>query len=301
MHSSVWPVLRKIRAQSQWRIAFEVAPGKSNYQLGIQQMNEIAKLKPARPPTAFTLIELLVVIAIIAILAAVLLPVLTAAQQRGYGSACLNNQKQIIEAALMYVDDNTGYLPYCNSDLGNARGPGWLYTGEMLNANLYTNNPVCWESGTLWDYLKIPKVYLCPLDIRNPYFTQRANQLTSYIWDWAESGFAEGVYQNTKVSVVWSPECILFWEPYIPGDSAVAMHAYNDGANYPYYPAYQEGLGTLHDKRGGFVPRLDGSVKFMKQVDFNSDAETVPGQGPGPGGKTYTWWSTFSSSSGNGH
>lgn len=258
------------------------------------------RINTTRHLPAFTLIELLVVIAIIAILAAVLLPVLTLAQQKGYAAACLDNQKQIIEATMMYVDDNSGYLPYCNSDLGNSPGPGWLYTGAMLNASLNTNNILCWESGTLWYYLKIPKAYLCPWDIKNLYFTQRANQLTSYIWDWSESGFAEAVYQNCKVSVVWSPECILFWEPYIPGDSAVAMHAYNDGANYPYYPAYQEGLGTLHDKRGGYVARLDGSVMFMRQADFNADAETVPGNGPGPGGKTYTWWSPFPPST-NGH
>ena len=252
-------------------------------------------MKAMRQLAAFTLIELLVVIAIIAILAAVLLPVLYSAQQRGYAAACLNNQKQIVEATMMYVDDNSGFLPYCNSDLGNAPGPGWLYTGAMLNANLNTNNPICWQSGTLWYYLKIPKVYLCPLDIRNPYYTERANQLTSYIWDWAESGFFEATYKTCKVSAVWSPECILFWEPYIPGNSTEAMEAYNDGANRPYYPGYQEGMGTLHDKLGGNVPRLDGSVVFMRQADFNADAELIPPNGPGPGGKTYTWWSTFSS------
>jgi prepilin-type N-terminal cleavage/methylation domain-containing protein len=261
-------------------------------------MKKYIRTKVMRRPAAFTLIELLVVIAIISILAAMLLPVLYSAQQKGYAASCLNNQKQIIESTMMYVDDNSGYLPYCNSDLGNAPGPGWLYSGAMLNANLNTNNPICWETGTLWDYLKTPNVYLCPLDIRNPYFTMRANQLSSYIWDWAESGYDESVYQNCKVSTVWSPECILFWEPYIPGNSTVAMHAYNDGANYPYYPGYQEGLGYLHDKRGGNVARLDGSVVFMRQADFNADAETVPGQGSGPGGKTYTWWSTLAS---NGH
>jgi len=60
---------------------------------------------------AFTLIELLVVIAIIAILAAILLPVLTQAQQRGYRISCLNNLRQIGYFMQLYTDDNNEFFP----------------------------------------------------------------------------------------------------------------------------------------------------------------------------------------------
>jgi type II secretory pathway pseudopilin PulG len=57
---------------------------------------------------AFTVIELLVVMLIILILAALLFPALSRAKRSAQKAACINNERQINLAVLLYAEDNAG-------------------------------------------------------------------------------------------------------------------------------------------------------------------------------------------------
>jgi prepilin-type N-terminal cleavage/methylation domain-containing protein/prepilin-type processing-associated H-X9-DG protein len=74
----------------------------------------------------FTLIELLVVIAIIAILAAILFPVFAKAREKARTASCQSNEKQIMQAILMYAGDYDQRMPLIRT---GRPGPGCLCGG----------------------------------------------------------------------------------------------------------------------------------------------------------------------------
>lgn len=136
---------------------------------------EIVMKMKTQKHRAFTLIELLVVIAIIAILAALLLPALSKAKQKAYQVSCLNNEKQLGLAWLMYAGDFNDVMVCCQRTYGNSP----QYTNNDWVAGFYAVGPETTVAvdddavntnyitgALLYPFVKNISVYHCPGDIK---------------------------------------------------------------------------------------------------------------------------------------
>ena len=93
--------------------------------------------RPGNPPhltpgfaAGFTLVELLVVIGIISLLISILLPSLNKARESAVRISCMSNEKQLLLALAMYVNENHGTFP-CATGIDWNSGPNNPYAVEV--------------------------------------------------------------------------------------------------------------------------------------------------------------------------
>ena len=132
----------------------------------IRTQSAPSRSRPDRNACAFTLLELLVVVAIIAILAALLLPAVARAKAHGKKVGCINNQRQLALAWLLYTSDNTELIPANGlNDSPDQNRKLWVqgnfFNPDSSRTNIYMMDP---RYALFANYIKTPSTYVCPTD-----------------------------------------------------------------------------------------------------------------------------------------
>jgi prepilin-type processing-associated H-X9-DG protein len=237
-------------------------------------------------------VELLVVIGIIALLISILLPALNGARQQAQSVKCLSNMRQLGNAFAMYVIDNKGWMPSCdtcgpNTQLnfydasGAPQWPvadfrhywtGWVDTGPLENAL---------EQGTLWKYIKNNRIYKCPTD--NNDYRNRSYSMNVLLCTGAQSVVLRAdldpwkIYKVTQVRD--SSKTIAFVEeadPQQTNSPTDLANQWNNGgwAQIPTAAAIQQNLtGAWVDtvvswhRKGANFAFVDGHAEYWKWTD----------------------------------
>ncbi len=216
---------------------------------------------------AFTLIELLVVIGIIAILAALLLPALSAAEEKGKRTQCASNLRQVGLVSLMYAEDNNDWFVPDGFNAGwgqdNPIEMSANMLGALVNLGYSTNTTV--NGGTAGSIGR--SAWSCPERPTLPAQSSTAWALgyqyyggvTNWYWDGhSETGASPVKTTTSKPQWMLAADVVLYFDT-TSGQLAWGdpLAAPNSGfANLPVHK-----VGKL--PAGGNEVFADGSVEWI--------------------------------------
>ena len=232
----------------------------------------------------FTLIELLVVIAIIAILAAMLLPALQQARERAKSTTCINNLKNIGNAAMMYQGDFNGYMPGINNGyLKWACHPGCVSKGMfpfIQFLHLYIPYDVPWNSAVGNYSLPKGNVAQCPSDMarNSKYPVHTWSYAQSYYCNWRTPKSSPLMQKPSKMrqpgQYIWTME---LWRQ--AADSTGLSFSVN---TYPMNPTKDLTVERIDFRHNGGVNALfmDVHVATFKQEQLYNNTKNIYSTNP---------------------
>lgn len=214
-------------------------------------------------PMGFTLLELVVIIATVVILATLSIPALSAARGRSADSVCIDNLKTLGVAFTQYADDNKGFMPRINDQLGDKKT--WK---ARLTIGSYVPSPGKGKPG----------VFLCPSAVAIPASEIIENSQHGYaMWKINEYNdswnFSNGVNCYGKNNAVWYPTKNNDkdnGERFSPGEFTFVFDSYHPLYKRTVYNVRRDAFGNpgaeqidlLHGKRANILMG-DGHVASM--------------------------------------
>lgn len=159
----------------------------------IQLLKSTGRSSRPLPGNAFTLMELLVVLGMVSLLVVMLAPALAATKPGTKSVQCLNNQRQLSLAWLMYASENNDLMVSGSSWIPIAASMDFLFSIGNTNAALLTNS----GAALIAPYVKSAAIFKCPAD-----FYQAANgqRVRSVSLNLASGGSptVSGTYPNAR-------------------------------------------------------------------------------------------------------